>query len=355
MLNIYFIAWLIKFLLYIHALIFAHMPAEKILTEWKKKNFKPVYWLEGEEPYYIDMLINYAEHNILTESEAGFNLTIFYGRDADWATVVNACMRYPMFAEKQVVLLKEAQYMKDYEKLENYLEKPLSSTIFVVGFKDKKVDGRTKFAKILKDKCVLLTTKKMYDSQLPEWTSQMIAQHGLSINQKALLLLVDHIGNDLSRLQNEVEKLSMNLGARKNITEEDIEEFIGISKEFNAFELQDAIAMKNLPKAIRIIQYFGANPKAAPIQLILPTLYSYFSKVYTVFGMDNKSESALFGIFKNSFAVKTASQVMSNYGYDGIEKILLLLNNYNLRSIGIHDAGTDDAELLKEMVVKMMN
>ena len=331
------------------------MPAEKILTDWKKKNFKPVYWLEGEEPYYIDLLINYAEHHILSESEAGFNLTIFYGRDADWATVVNACMRYPMFAERQVVLLKEAQYMKDIEKLENYLEKPLSSTVFVVGYKEKKVDGRTKFAKLLKEKCVLLTTKKLYENQLPEWTSQMIQQHGLNINPKALALLVDHIGNDLSRLQNEVEKLSMNLGKRKNITEEDIEEFIGISKEFNAFELQDAIAIKDLPKAIRIIQYFGANPKAAPIQLILPTLYSYFSKVYSTFSLENRSEQALYGVFKNSFAAKTAMQAINNYGYSGVEKIMLLLHHYNLRSVGVNDTGTDDAELLKEMVVKMMN
>lgn len=331
------------------------MSAEKILTDWKKKNFKPVYWLEGEEPYYIDLLINYAEHHILNASEAGFNLSIFYGRDADWATVVNACMRYPMFAERQVVLLKEAQYMKDVEKLENYLEKPLSSTVFVVGFKEKKVDGRTKFAKLLKDKCVLLTTKKLYENQLPEWTSQMIQQHGLTINQKALALLVDHIGNDLRRLQNEVEKLSMNLLNRKNITEEDIEEFIGISKEFNAFELQEAVAMKDLPKAIRIIQYFGANPKAVPIQLLLPTLYSYFSKVYSAFSMENRNEQALFGLFKNSFSAKTAVQAINNYGYSGIEKIMLLLHHYNLKSVGVNDTGTDDAELLKEMVVKIMS
>ena len=222
------------------------MSAEKIIADWGKKSFKPVYWLEGEEPYYIDMVMNHAEHNILNESEAGFNLTVFYGRDTDWATVVNACMRYPMFAERQVVLLKEAQYMKEIEKLENYVSKPLASTVFVVSYKDKKVDGRSKFSKVLKEKGELLSTKKLYDNQLPEWTTQMITRHGLSISQKALLLLVDHIGNDLNRLQNEVEKLSVNLGSRKNITEEDIETFIGISKEFNVFELQDAIAQKNL-------------------------------------------------------------------------------------------------------------
>jgi DNA polymerase-3 subunit delta len=332
------------------------MSAEKIITDWKKKSFKPIYWLEGEEPYFIDMVTNYAENYILSKSEASFNLTVFYGRDADWGTVVNACMRYPMFAERQVVLLKEAQHMKEIEKLENYVAKPLVSTIFVVSYKDKKVDGRTKFSRLLKEKGELLSTKKLYDSQLPEWSAQMIQQHGLSINQKALALLVDHIGNDLSRLQNEIEKLSVNLKDRKNITEEDIETFIGVSKEFNVFELQDAIAQKNLAKAIRIIQYFAANPKAAPIQLMLPTLYSYFSKVYSIFGMEIKSEQSLIPVFsKNPFAAKQALQACNNYGYNGVEKILLLLHHYNLKSIGINDSGTVDADLLKELVVKIMS
>jgi len=330
------------------------MSAEKIIGDWKKKTFKPVYWLEGEEPYFIDTITDYAEHHILNEAEASFNLTVFYGRDADWATVVNACMRYPMFAERQVVLLKEAQHMKDIEKLENYIAKPLASTVFVVSYKDKKVDGRTAFAKVLKNKTELFSTKKLYDNQLPEWVSQMVGQHGLTINQKSQALLVDHIGNDLSRLRNEVEKLSVNLKGRKNITEEDIEAFIGVSKEFNVFELQDAIAQKNLAKAIRIIQYFGSNPKAGPIQLILPTLYGYFSKVYAAFGLESRSEQALFGIFKNPFAVKSAMQAINNYGYTGIEKIILLLHQYNLRGIGVNDTGTDDAELMKELVVKIM-
>jgi DNA polymerase-3 subunit delta len=331
------------------------MSAEKIISDWKKKIFKPIYWLEGEEPYFIDMVVNYAENYILSESEKGFNLTVFYGRDTDWATVVNACMRYPMFAERQVVLLKEAQHMKEIEKLENYVAKPLSSTVFVVSYKDKKVDGRTKFSRLLKEKGELLTTKKLPDYQVPEWAAQMIQQHGLSTDQKALSLLVDHIGNDLNRLQNEIEKLSVNLKNRKNITEDDIETFIGISKEFNLFELQDAIAQRNLAKAIRIIQYFAANPKAAPIQLLLPTLYSYFSKVYSVFGMESKSEQSLMPVFnRNPFAARQALQACNNYKYEGVEKILLLLHHYNLRSIGINDVGTEDADLLKELVVKIM-
>lgn len=331
------------------------MSAEKIIAEWKKGVFKPVYWLEGEEPYYIDQVVDHAEHRILSESEASFNLTIFYGRDADWAAVINACRRYPMFAERQVVLLKEAQHMRDIDKLEGYIDNPLSSTVFVVSYKDKKVDARTKFAKVLKQKGEVLTTKKLYDNQLPQWAAGMVESHGLSINQKALALLVDHIGNDLNRIQNEIEKLAVNLGSRKSITEDDIEKYIGVSKEFNVFELQDALAKKNLPKAIRIIQYFASNPKAAPIQLILPSLYGFFSKVYMIFGAgtnDEKMIASTVGV--NPFFVKDYLAAAKNYGERGVEKTLLLLHQYNLRSIGIHDAGTEDADLMKEMVVKMM-
>ena len=220
------------------------MSVEKILNDWKKKHFKTIYWLEGEEDYYIDQVMNYAEHQILTESEAGFNLAVFYGKDANWADVVNACMRYPMFAERQVVLLKEAQQMKEIDKLEPYIENPLSSTVFVVSYKEKKVDGRSRLAKLLKEKGELLTTKKMYEKDLPGWTSELVESKGYSINNKALMLVVEHVGNDLSRINNEIEKLTVNLGSRKSITEEDIETYIGVSKEYNAFELQDALAKK---------------------------------------------------------------------------------------------------------------
>lgn len=329
---------------------------EKILSDWKKKLFKPIYWLEGDEPYFIDQVITYAEHQILSESEAGFNLTVFYGKDADWAAVINACRRYPMFSEKQVVLLKEAQQMKDIDKLEGYIDNPQPSTIFVVSYKDKKVDGRSKLAKALKQKGELVTTKKIYESQLPEWTNKMVQLHGLSINQKALLLLVDHIGNDLSRLQNEIEKLAVNLGGEKNISENDIEKYIGVSKEFNVFELQDAIAKKNFSKAIRIIQYFEANPKAGPLQMILPALYNYFSKVFMIFGAGTQDEKEIAGSLGISpFFIKDYILAAKNYNYQGIERILLLLHQYNLRGIGIQDAGTGDAGLLKEMIVKIMN
>lgn len=331
------------------------MSHEKIITEWKKKVYRPVYWLEGEEEYFIDKVMDYAEHNILTETETGFNLTVFYGKDAAWPDVINACRRYPMFSERQVVLLKEAQQMKDIEKLESYVENPLLSTILVVSYKDKKVDGRTKFAKLLKERGVLLSTKKIYENQLPQWTEEIVNNHGYEISRKAIMLLVDHIGNDLSRIENEIEKILVNLGKRKTINEDDIEQFIGISKEFNVFEFQNALAAKDLSNCIRIVQYFEDNPKAAPIQLIFPSLYSFFSKLYMIHGLnsrDEKTVAASLGV--NPFFVKDYLKAVNAYSFPEVEKAILLLHHYNLRSVGVADVGTEDASLLKEMVYKII-
>jgi len=331
------------------------MLANTIISDWKKGSYKPLYWLEGEEEYFIDKVMKYAENSILNESETAFNLSVFYGKDADWAAVINACRRYPMFSEKQVVLLKEAQQMRDIDKLEAYIENPLTSTIFVVSYKEKKVDGRTRLAKLLKEKGVVLTTKKLYDNQLPEWTEELVESKDLTISQKALILLVDHIGNDLSRIENEIDKIAINLGQRKGITETDVEQYVGVSKDYNVFELQAALATKNLSKAIRIIQYFEANPKAAPIQLILPSLYGFFSKVFMIYGLntrDEKTIAASLGV--NAFFVKDYLKATSVYNYADVEKLLLLLSDYNLKSIGINNSGAPDASLLKEMVVKMI-
>ena len=331
------------------------MSVEKIITDWKRKSFKPVYWLEGEEEYFIDKAIDFAEHHILNESEASFNLTIFYGKDANWPDVVNACRRYPMFAERQVVLLKEAQQMRDLEKLESYIENPLLSTVFVVSYKEKKLDARKKFTKLVKEKGVLMTTKKMYENQLPEWTNNLLQEKGLTITQKGLALLIEHIGNDLTRIENEVDKINVNLGKRTSITEDDIENYIGVSKEFNVFELQSALAAKDIPRSIRIIQYFESNPKAAPIQLVLPSLYSFFSKVFIIFGAGTNDEKTIAtSIGVNPFFMKDYMQAARIYSYPGVEKALLLLHQYNLRSVGVGDAGTEDASLLKELVVKIL-
>lgn len=331
------------------------MSTEKIMADWKKKVYHPIYWLEGEESYYIDQVVQYAEHSILPEAEASFNLSVFYGKDANWADIINACRRYPMFGERQVVILKEAQQMRDVEKLEAYISSPLASTILVVAHKEKKIDGRGKLAKYVKQNAVYVATKKMYDSQLPEWTNDLVQSKGHAISKKALVLLVDHIGNDIGRINNEIDKLLINLTNRKEITEEDIEEYVGISKEYNVFELQTALQKKDMTKAMSIIQYFESNPKAAPIQLVLPSLYNFFSKVYMLFsvkGSDDKTAATAIGI--SPFFIKDYKVAAGNYGFNGVEKALLLLHHYNLRSVGVNDSGTEDASLLKEMVVKIM-
>ncbi len=331
------------------------MITDKIISDWKKKNFKPVYLFEGEESYFIDQLTNYAESKILSEAEASFNLTVFYGKDANWVDIINASRRYPMFADRQVVIIKEAQQMRDLDKLAQYVDKPLTSTVFIIAHKEKKLDGRSSLAKLIKDRGEVLTTKKMYENQLPDWTNSMVAAKGYTLEPKALALLIDHIGNDLSRIENEVDKVLVNLGTRKQITADDIENYVGISKEYNSFELQAALSRKNLSRAIQIINYFESNPKAAPIQLVLPTLYNLFSKTYMVFGQqsgDEKTIAANIGV--TPFFVKDYIQTAKVYGINGTKKALLLLHHYNLRSIGVQDAGTSDASLLKEMVVKMM-
>ena len=331
------------------------MKAENIIKDLKKKAFRPVYWLEGDEDFFIDEVIQYAEDHILTESEKSFNLTTFYGRDTEWTEVVNACRRYPMFSEYQVILLKEAQAMRGIEKLETYADKPLSSTLLFIAYKGKKVDGRTKLAKVLKEKGVMLTTKKLYDNELPEWTVRLLKSKDLTISNKALYLLIDHIGNDLSRISNEIDKLALNLQGRKNITEDDIEQFVGISKEYNVFELQDALARRDLFKAMRIANYFAHNPKAGPVQLIFPSLYGFFSRVqliYTSPSNNEKNIAAHAGV--SEWKVKEYIGAASRYSPQSVEKNILLLHHYNLRSIGIDDPGTPDAELLKELIVKMI-
>jgi DNA polymerase-3 subunit delta len=187
------------------------MNVAQLLSDLQKKIFQPFYWLEGEEEYAIDQVIDYAEHNILQEAEASFNLHVFYGRDTEWATILNSCMRYPMFSEKQVIILKEAQSMKDIEKLEPYLNKTLNSSLLFIAYKGKKVDKRTRFAKTLKDKGVMLTTRKLYENELPEWTNALVKLKGYNISNKALYLLIEHIGNDLNRISNEIDKVIINL------------------------------------------------------------------------------------------------------------------------------------------------
>ena len=245
--------------------------------------------------------------------------------------------------------------MKDIDKLESYIEAPLSSTLFIVGYKAKSLDKRTKLYKLLGKYAEIFNSAKIREDKVHEWITDMVKSKGYSIHPKSVSLLEEHIGNDLSRIANEVDKLSVNLKNKKNIDEDDIEKYVGISKEYNVFELQAAIAKKDLSKAIRIINYFESNPKAVPIQMALPAMYSHFSKVYAVYGMNDKSDNALKPLFYyNSNSLRQAHEMMKNYGYSGMEKLILLLHHYNLKGVGIGDTGSSGASLMKEMVVKMM-
>ena len=198
------------------------MAISSIVSTWQKDIFKPIYWLEGDEEFFIDEVMDYAEKKILPEAEASFNLTVFYGKDANWADIINACRRYPMFAERQVIVLKEAQQMKDIDKLEPYIENPLASTVLVVSYKGKTLDGRSKLSKLVKKNGEIFLSKKIYENQLPAWTNGYLQSKGFQITPRALTLLVDHVGNDLSRIANEVDKLAVNVSTEKSITEDDI-------------------------------------------------------------------------------------------------------------------------------------
>lgn len=331
------------------------MSAEMLIAGWKKRQFKPVYWLEGEEDYYIDQVLSYAEHKILSESEASFNLTVFYGRDANWSDVINACRRYPMFAERQVILLKEAQFMKDIDKLSGYLESPLESTLLVIAYKSKSFDKRTKFYNVLKAHAEITNFPKIREDHVEDWIRDILKARGYSISNKAAGLLKEHAGTDLSRIEGELEKILLNMKDRKEIDDSDIEHYVGISKEYNIFELQAAIAHRDMPKAMKILNYFEGNPKAEPIQKAIPALYANVSKVYAAFSLPQPTDANLKPLFYfNSNAVAQAKTMMRMYGFDGVERMILLMNHYNLKSIGVGDAGSSGASLLKELVAKIM-
>jgi DNA polymerase-3 subunit delta len=325
-----------------------------ILQSWTKRQFSPFYWLEGEEDFFINQLTTAAEKTILSPEESAFNCTVFYGKDTSWADVVSQCRRYPMFAERQVVILKEAQQLRDIEKLEPYFEQPLTSTILVIAYKEKKLDNRKKVARLIKEKGTFVSFKKLNEKEVATWIEQRLAAKEQKITPRALLLMVDHLGSELNKVEQELEKIQLNCSPGFVIDEDLIERFVGVSKEFNVFELQTALAHKDFLKAFRIIQYFKQNPKAAPLQLILPLLYSFFSKVYMLFGADMSDDRSLasqLGI--PPFSIRNYKEAARLYGYQGTELTLLLLHQYNLKSVGVGATSTKDSSLLKELIFKM--
>lgn len=340
------------------------MAAEDILKDLKNRKYKPVYLLHGEEPYYIDLVGNYVEHKLLSEAEKGFNQTVLYGKDTDVMTVLNAAKRYPMMADYQVVLVKEAQEMKwgkdDDDKksinpLLNYLENPLPSTILVFCYKYGKFDKRKKTYRAIEKHGVVYESAPLYDSKIPGWIENFISDKGYKASQQATLMLSEYLGNDLSKIANELEKLMLNVAPGQEITLDLIHNNIGISKEYNVFELQTALGKKDVLKVNRIINYFEANPKANPIVLMLGNLNNYFSKVLAYHYVKDKSQQNLareLGV--NPYFVKDYEMAARSYNYGKTMEIISYLREYDLKSKGV-ESTADDGALMKELMFKILH
>ncbi|PSR53004.1 DNA polymerase III subunit delta [Adhaeribacter arboris] len=338
------------------------MTAEEILQKLKNKQFAPVYFLQGEEPYFIDLIANYIEQNALAESEKGFNQVILYGKDVDISTILLQAKRYPMMSERSVVIVKEAQSIVDIDResgmkqLEAYLQHPLPSTILVFCYKLKVLDGRKSLAKTVNKHAVLLTTKKLYENQVPTWINGYVKSKQLQIQPKATLLLSEYIGADISRLANEIDKLALNLKPEQTIDERMVQENVGISKEYNIFELQTALIQGNVLKANRIIQYFEANPKNNPIIPNLTLLFSFFTKLLCLHASPDKSEAAISKSLGNrSFLVKEYIQALRTFNYYRTTQIIHYIRLADLQSKGIEGGNMTDGEIMQELVFKILH
>ncbi len=333
------------------------MTYEQIISDLENKIYHPVYFLTGEEPYYIDKITDYIEKSVLTESERTFNQTILYGRDTDIGTVINTAKRYPMMSNHQVVILKEAQSIKQIDTLIHYISNPLKSTILVINYKYKNIDKRTKFFKALKQDTVFFESKKLYDDKIPGWIRQYLGKRNIEIDPGIGMILTDFLGNDLSKIVNELEKLIIVLPKGNNrITAEIVERNIGISKDFNNFELHKALGKKDIVKSNRIINYFGKNPKDNPITLTLSSLYFYFSKVFTYHFVKDKSQSNLASKLKVApYFVQEYKVAASNYSPVKLSSIISLLRKYDLKSKGIGNISMSEGDMLRELIYMILH
>ncbi len=335
------------------------MPAlyEDIMSDLKNRKYKPVYFLAGEEPYYIDLITNYIEDNILPESERAFNQMIVYGEDTSVPGIIDIAKRFPMMSAYQVVVVKEAQSLKNIEDLAYYVEKPLMSTILVINYKYKSLDKRTKLVKILETGGVYFESVKVRDYQVPGWIERYLMAKGVRTDPTASAMLTEFLGTDLHKIANELEKLIITLPQGKPvITTGLIEKNIGISKDYNNFELQKAIGDRNILKANMIVRYFADNPKDNPLMLTIASLFGFFSKLLTYHYLQDKSKNNVATALKvNPFFVKDYEAAAARYNAARTIHIINLLRTYDLRSKGFEDPGTDQGDLLKELVFKILH
>lgn len=328
-----------------------------ILQNLKKGIHHPIYLLQGEEPYFIDKISNYIEKNVLTDAEKGFNQTVFYGKDSDVVNIAESSLRFPMMASKQVIIVKEAQSLAKIESLASYAEKPLESTILVLNYKYKNLDARTKLVKNIKANGVVFTSKKLYENQIPSWIENYLNTREYSISPQASQILTTFLGTDLGKIANELEKLVIAVKDTNKITPIHIEKNIGLSKDFNVFELQNALGEKNILKANQIIQYFAANPTLNPIQKTVTSLYFFFSKLFTFHFLKDKSErnvAASLGVAP--YFARNYIAAAKRYSPTKLYEIMGILREYDMKSKGFAvSTMISAADLQKEMIYKILH
>ena len=330
---------------------------EQILTDLRKKAYSPVYFLMGEEPYYIDYLSDFIQNNVLNETEKEFDQTILYGKDVDINTVINAAKRYPMMSPNQVLIVKEAQLIKDWDNLVHYLSNPLKSTILVFCYKYGTPDKRKKWFQDLQKTAIIYESAKLRDYEIEAWISKFCKSKNVGIDDKAVAMLKDFLGTDLSKLVNELDKLVLTKPAdMQRITPDLVEKNIGISKDYNVFELQAALISRDVLKANRIIQYFSENKKANPMVLVLAQLFKFFSELMLYHYLPDKSQGAVASELKiNPYFVKDYQKASHVFGAWKTMNIISYIRETDARYKGIDNPSTDEADLLIELIYKILH
>lgn len=334
------------------------MSFEQIISDLKNKIYKPIYFLSGEEAYFIDLITKYIHDNVLTDAEKSFNQTVLYGKDTEIATVINTAKRFPMMANYQVVIVKEAQNIKNIDDLIHYANNPLKSTLLVINYKYKVLDKRKKLYKAIQENGILFESKKLYDNEVPAWINAYLKNRNRTIDPAAGMLLNEYLGNDLSKIANELDKLIITLPEGDfNITSSHIERNIGISKDYNNFELHKALTERNVLKANRIVNYFTHNQKDNPFTMTIATLYHFFSKVLTYHFIQNKNDkrSVAATLKVNPYFVGDYEKAAKQYNPKKTVEIISLLREYDLKSKGYNNVSTSPGELLKELVFKILH
>lgn len=333
------------------------MTFDQILSGLKKGEFRPVYFFHGNEPFYTDTLSKYIEDHVLEEGQRAFNQTILYGKETDARTVMDVAARYPMMAERQVVVLKEAQEMRDLKNLQPYIEKPVASTMLVICHKHKRFNTRSKFGQVLKKHAVVLESKKLYDNQVAGWIRNYLKERGYTIDDQAAELVGEYLGTELSKVANELNKLMLNLEKGARVGLEQVQEHIGISKDYNVFELQKALAFRQVEKVNRIVFYLADNMKNHPLVFLLGSMYTYFAKVRLLHDLRNVPDKEMLSALKlpSPFFLKEYRQAARNYPVRKLRHIFRLLKEYDLRSKGLNNNSFSEEELLKELVYRILH